>query len=544
MKQIDTLAGEFAAQTNYLYLSYHAVEHDISPAKRRPIIVLGSGPYSIGSSVEFDWCAVNTSQTLRHLNETAIIINSNPETVSTDYDESDRLYFEQLTFERVQDIVDFVSVGGQIANNLAVPLAKEGYHLLGTDPIFIDYAENREKFSALLNTLNVDQPSWERITSLSKAKSFAAKVGYPVLIRPSYILSGSAMNVVFDPESLDQHLQAAAHVSQDHPVVISKFVQEAKELEIDGVAKQGDIVIEAISEHIENAGVHSGDATVVLPPQKLYLETIRRTKSIARKIVKALHITGPFNIQFIAKNNDIQVIECNLRASRSFPFVSKVTGHNFIQIATEVMLNKHQAKHYETLELDYVGVKAAQFSYSRLKGSNPVAQVEMASTGEVACIAEDLVEAFYKAWLATDQNIAEKKLLLSIADSYKIKLLPWIKQLDDQGWLIYSTEGTHQFLSQHGIASYFVNKTSEAKKPNIRDLITQRKVSTIINIPSSMTGLQQTDGFLIRRLAIDHHIPLITNAQIALIILQCLVSLWGKELPVESWQSLVLKKNG
>jgi carbamoyl-phosphate synthase large subunit len=551
VKQIDTLAGEFAAQTNYLYLSYHAVEHDISPAKQRPIIVLGSGPYSIGSSVEFDWCAVNTAQTLRRLNETAIIINSNPETVSTDYDESDRLYFEQLTFERVQDIVDFesakgiiVSVGGQIANNLAVPLAKEGYYLLGTDPIFIDRAENREKFSALLNTLNVDQPSWERITSLSKAKAFAAKVGYPVLIRPSYILSGSAMNVVFDPESLDQHLQAAAHVSQDHPVVISKFVQEAKELEIDGVAKQGDIVIEAISEHIENAGVHSGDATVVLPPQKLYLETIRRTKRIARKIVKALHITGPFNIQFIAKNNDIQVIECNLRASRSFPFVSKVTGHNFIQIATEVMLNKHQAKHYETLELDYVGVKAAQFSYSRLKGANPVAQVEMASTGEVACIAEDLVEAFYKAWLATDQNIKEKKLLLSVADNYKIKLLPWIKQLDDQGWLIYSTEGTHQFLSQHGIASYFVNKTSKAKKPNIRDLITQRKVAVIINIPSSMTGLQKTDGFLIRRLAIDHHIPLITNAQIALIILQCLVSLWDKELSMESWQNLVLKKFG
>lgn len=550
VKQIDTLAGEFAAQTNYLYLSYHAVEHDISPSKRRPIIVLGSGPYSIGSSVEFDWCAVNTAQTLRRLNETAIIINSNPETVSTDYDESDRLYFEQLTFERVQDIVDFesakgiiVSVGGQIANNLAVPLAKEGYRLLGTDPIFIDQAENREKFSALLNTLNVDQPAWERITSLNKAKKFAAKVDYPILIRPSYILSGSAMSVVFDPDSLEHHLKAAAHVSQDHPVVISKFVQEAKELEIDGVAKQGDIVIEAISEHIENAGVHSGDATVVLPPQKLYLETIRRTKRIARKIVKALHITGPFNIQFIAKNNDIQVIECNLRASRSFPFVSKVTGHNFIQIATEVMLNKHQTKHYETLELDYVGVKAAQFSYSRLKGANPVAQVEMASTGEVACIAEDLVEAFYKAWLATDQNIVEKKLLLSIADNYKIKLLPWIKQLDDQGWLFYSTEGTHQFLSQHGIASYFVNKTSEAKKPNIGDLITQRKIAIIINIPSSMTGLQQTDGFLIRRLAIDHHIPLITNAQIALIILQCLVSLWGKELTVESWQSLVLKKN-
>ena len=534
VKQIDTLAGEFAAQTNYLYLSYHAVEHDISPAKRAPIIVLGSGPYSIGSSVEFDWCAVNTAKTLRRLNETAIIINSNPETVSTDYDESDRLYFEQLTFERVQDIVEFesakgiiVSVGGQIANNLAVPLAQQGFHLLGTDPKFIDYAENREKFSALLNTLNVDQPPWERVTSLSKAKNFAAKVGYPVLIRPSYILSGSAMNVVFDPESLDQHLQAAAHVSQEYPVVISKFVQKAKELEVDGVARKGEI----------------GDATVVLPPQKLYLETIRRTKSIARKIVKALQITGPFNIQFIAKNNDIQVIECNLRASRSFPFVSKVTGHNFIQIATEVMLNKHPTKHYETLELDYVGVKVAQFSYSRLKGSNPVAQVEMASTGEVACIAEDLLEAFYKAWLATDQNIGEKKILLSIADNYKVKLLPWIKQLDDQGWLIYSTEGTHQFLSQQGVASYFVNKTSEAKKPNIKDLIAQRKIAVIINIPSSMTGLQQTDGFLIRRLAIDHHIPLITNAQIALISLQCLVNLWGKELSVESWQNLVLKKN-
>ncbi len=549
VKQIDTLAGEFSAQTNYLYLTYHAVEHDIAPALHRPIIVLGSGPYSIGSSVEFDWCAVNTVQTLRQLKETAIIINSNPETVSTDYDESDRLYFEQLSFERVQDIVDFesakgiiVSVGGQIANNLAVPLAKAGYHLLGTDPSFIDRAENREKFSALLTKLGIDQPPWERISSLSKAKAFAAEVAYPVLIRPSYILSGSAMNVVFDAESLEEHLQAAARVSQDYPVVVSKFVQEAKELEIDGVAKQGDIVIEAISEHIENAGVHSGDATVVLPPQKLYLETIRRTKRIARKIVKALHITGPFNIQFIAKNNDIQVIECNLRASRSFPFVSKVTGHNLIQIATEVMLNKHQPKHYETLELDYVGVKAAQFSYSRLKGANPVAQVEMASTGEVACIAEDLVEAFYKAWLATDQSIGEKKLLLSIADNYKIKLLPWIKQLDEQGWLIYSTEGTHQFLSQHGIAAYFINKTSEAKKPNIKDLITQRKIAGIINIPSSSIGLQQTDGFLIRRLAIDHHIPLITNAQIAQIILQCLVSLWGRELSVESWQSFVCQE--
>lgn len=548
VKQIDTLAGEFAAQTNYLYLSYHAVEHDILPAASRPIVVLGSGPYAIGSSVEFDWCAVNTAQTLRRLQETAIIINSNPETVSTDYDESDRLYFEQLTLERVQDILDFeqpkgiiVSVGGQIANNLALPLAKAGYPVLGTDSTFIDRAEDREKFSDLLNTLAIDQPPWQRITDLSNATLFACTVGYPVLIRPSYILSGSAMNVVYDPESLQQHLQAAARVSQEHPVVISKFVQKAKELEIDGVAQHGQIVIQAISEHIENAGVHSGDASVVLPPQKLYLETIRRTKKIAQKIVNALQITGPFNIQFIAKNNDIQVIECNLRASRSFPFVSKVTGHNLIQIATEVMLGKHHSKPYETLELDYVGVKVAQFSYSRLKGANPVAQVEMASTGEVACIADDLIEAFYKAWLATDQTITEKKLLLSIANDYKAKLLPWIKQLDEQDWLLYSTAGTHQFLSQQGIASYFVNKASDIHKPTVKNLIEQREVAVIINIPSSATGLQQTDGFLIRRLAIDHHIPLVTNAQIAQIVLQGLVSLWDKKLSVESWQSLVQK---
>jgi carbamoyl-phosphate synthase large subunit len=550
VKQIDTLAGEFAAQTNYLYLSYHAIEHDIAPASLRPIVVLGSGPYAIGSSVEFDWCAVNTARTLRGLKETAVIINSNPETVSTDYDESDRLYFEQLTFERVQDIIEFeqakgiiVAVGGQIANNLASPLAMAGYPLLGTDSKSIDHAENREKFSDLLNKLAIDQPAWQRITSLNKAKAFASDVGYPVLIRPSYILSGSAMNVVFDPGTLERHLQAAARVSQDHPVVISKFVEEAKELEVDGVAQRGDIVIEAISEHIENAGVHSGDATVVLPPQKLYLETIRRTKKIARKIVKALNITGPFNIQFIAKNNAIQVIECNLRASRSFPFVSKVTGHNLIQIATEVMLDRHKPKQYETLELDYVGVKAAQFSYSRLKGANPVAQVEMASTGEVACIADDLIEAFYKAWLATDQTITEKKILLSIADNYKLKLLPWVKQLDEQGWIIYSTAGTHQFLSQHGIASYFVNKASDLRKSNIKHLISQREVAVIINIPSSTMGLEQTDGFLIRRLAIDHHIPLVTNAQIAQIVLQGLVAFWDKDLPAESWQSLVAQKS-
>lgn len=549
VKQIDTLAGEFEAQTNYLYLTYHAAEHDIEPSKQRPVIVLGSGPYSIGSSVEFDWCAVNTSRTLRKLKETSIIINSNPETVSTDYDESDRLYFEQLTFERTQDIADFenpkgiiVSVGGQVANNLALPLANAGYKLLGTDSKSIDTAENREKFSALLNHLEIDQPAWQSVTSLNKAKTFANNVGFPVLIRPSYVLSGSAMNVVHDTESLERYLQEASLVSPDYPVVISKFIQEAKELEVDGVAKQGEVMIEAISEHIENAGVHSGDATIVLPPQKLYLETIHKAKKITRQIVRSLNITGPFNIQFIAKNNALKVIECNLRASRSFPFVSKVTNHNFIEISTEIMLGKYKAKPYETLELDYVGVKAPQFSYARLKGANPVAHVEMASTGEVACLGDNLQEAFFNAWKATDQTITGKKILISIADQQKEKLLPWLKALDDIDWKIYSTEGTHHFLSKNGVASYFVHKTSEKNEPNIRNIVTNREVSIIINIPSGNTGIQKTDGFMIRRMAIDHHIPLITNLQSAQIILQCLAQVKNHSTAVHSWQEFMDSK--
>src|SRR5579862_4522296 len=420
VKQIDTLAGEFDAQTNYLYLTYHGHCHDVQPSFQRPVIVLGSGPYCIGSSVEFDWCAVNTCRTLRSLHEDTIIINSNPETVSTDYDESDRLYFEELTLERVQDIADFenpagiiVSVGGQIANNLALPLAKSGYQLLGTSAENIDKAENREKFSALLNHLGIDQPAWQCVTSLESAKEFARNLGYPVLIRPSYILSGAAMNVAYHDASLEEYLLQASLVSPEHPVVISKFISDAKELEIDGVAYHGTILIEAINEHIENAGVHSGDATLVLPPQNLYLETIRRTKKITSQIVQALNITGPFNIQFIAKNNNIKVIECNLRASRSFPFVSKVTNHNFIEISTQVMLNKPTLKHYETLELDYVGVKAPQFSYQRLKGADPVAHVEMASTGEVACLGENLYDAYWRAWLATEQSVKHKRLLVS-----------------------------------------------------------------------------------------------------------------------------------
>lgn len=547
VKQIDTLAGEFAAQTNYLYLTYHGDRHDVTATAERPILVLGSGPYAIGSSVEFDWCAVNTSRTLRMLGKKAILINSNPETVSTDYDESDRLYFEQLTFERVQDIADIenpvgiiVSVGGQIANNLAMPLSQAGYHLLGTAAEDIDRAENRQKFSSLLNELDIDQPPWQHVTSIEGAKQFAHQYEYPVLIRPSYILSGAAMNVAHDDASLQRYLLEASKVSPEHPVVISKFILDAKELEVDGIADQGEIVIEAINEHIENAGVHSGDATLVLPPQNLYLETIRRAKKITQKIVRALNITGPFNMQFIAKNNHLQVIECNLRASRSLPFVSKVTNHNFIEISTRVMLGmqeKHQ--HYETLELDYVGVKAPQFSYQRLKGADPVAHVEMASTGEVACLGENFHDAFWRAWLSSEQMIEKKNLLISIADPYKAKLLPALKKLEALGWRIYSTEGTHSFLFKNGVATYFVYKASERNEPNIQTIISSRKVDLIINIPNRQTSNNQSDGYKIRRTAIDHHIPLITNAQKAQIMLQCLIDLKDSPMSVASWNETV-----
>ena len=548
VKQIDTLAGEFAAQTNYLYFTYHACEHDIQPSEVKPVLVLGSGPYAIGSSVEFDWCAVNTSRSLREMGKKSILINSNPETVSTDYDESDRLYFEQLTLERVRDIADFeraegiiVSVGGQIANNLALPLAQRGYQLLGTSAKSIDQAEDREKFSALLNDLEIDQPAWQSVTSLDKAKQFAEQMGYPVLIRPSYILSGSAMNVAYDEKSLKKYLEEASLVSTDHPVVMSKFIQDAKELEVDGVADNGKIVIEAITEHIENAGIHSGDASIVIPPQRLFLETIRKTKKITAQIVKALNITGPFNIQFIAKNNFIQVIECNLRASRSFPFVSKVTGYNFITLATRAILDKHTPMTYETLELDYVAVKVPQFSYHRLKGANPVANVEMASTGEVACLGENLHEAYLRAWLATEQSLPEKqRLLISIADQHKTKLLPYLKQLEEQGWSLYSTTGTHDYLSKNGVGSYFVYKTSERSEPNVQSLIAHRKVDLIINIPTTSRIDTQTDGYSIRRMAVDHHIPLITNLQIAQIVLQCLINYKGKSPEnILSWQEFI-----
>ena len=553
VKQIDTLAGEFEAETNYLYMTYHGIEHDIIPSNSPATLIIGSGPYSIGSSVEFDWCAVTTAHTLKKLNESPIIVNSNPETVSTDYDESDRLYFEQLTFERIQDIADFenlkgiiVSVGGQIANNLAEPLAHAGYSILGTAPSKIHTAENRALFSQMLNDIGIDQPTWQLVTTLEKAKAFAKNVGYPILVRPSYVLSGSAMNIIRSENALAQYLQEATLVSPRYPVVISEFISHAKELEIDGVAEKGKIIIYAISEHVENAGIHSGDATIILPPQHLYLETIRQAKRITKKIANSLTISGPFNIQFIAKDNHLKVIECNLRASRSFPFVSKVTGYNFIEIAIKVITERYHKKRYNTLDLDYVGVKTAQFSYSRLKGSNPVAHVEMSSTGEVACMGFDLLDAFYKSWQATEMFVRRKKILLSIGDDKKVKLLSEITHLSNSGWKIYTTTGTHQYLKILGIDTLVVHKISQGRTPNVDTIINEHKVDLIINIPKHdqhMSSDNVSDGFKIRRLAVDHHIPLITNLQIAKLTLRALAEIYHMPIQVKSWREFMGLKN-
>lgn len=542
IKQIDTLAGEFDAETNYLYLTYHGEFNDVKPLGKEAVAVIGSGPYAIGSSVEFDWSAVNTAKTLREKGRKTIIINSNPETVSTDFDRSDRLYFDELTFERVMDIVEFeslggvvVSVGGQIANNLALTLAKAGVKLLGTDAENIDRAEDRQKFSSLLNEMDVDQPAWSEVSNLSGAKAFANKVGYPVLIRPSYVLSGGAMRVVRSEQDMERYLKVATKLSSDHPTVISQFIVGGKELEIDGVAHDGKLVIYAMSEHIENAGVHSGDATVVYPAQRLYLETVRRAKDIAKKIVKALDITGPFNIQFIAKDNELKVIECNVRASRSFPFVSKVSGYNFIQIAAEAMLGIKHTERYQTFDLDHVGVKAPQFSYNRLKGADPVAGVEMASTGEVACIGETAEEAFYKAWHATEQNVDGKNVYLSVAEDQKHKFADEAIALVEKGWTIYATSGTHDYLKTHGVSSKKLYKIREKKEPGVASAIEKRKFDLMISVPSP--NETHDDAYTIRRLAVDNHIPLFTNAETGRLLLKCLVDdeLSGKNLEPKAW---------
>ncbi|TAK58612.1 carbamoyl-phosphate synthase (glutamine-hydrolyzing) large subunit [Patescibacteria group bacterium] len=550
VKQIDTLAGEFPAKTNYLYVTYHGTEHDVTPGKKG-IAVLGSGPYSIGSSVEFDWSSVQVLKTLQAEGKETVMINYNPETVSTDYDMSDRLYFEELSLERVLDIVQFekikgvvISTGGQVSNNLALPLHKNGVKILGTTPENIDRAEDRHTFSKLLDKLNIDQPGWAELTTRKAAGEAAMRLGYPVLVRPSYVLSGSAMAIASDEKSLMRFLERAVDVSSEHPIVISKFIENAREIEIDGVASKGKLEIYAITEHVENAGTHSGDATVVLPPQRTYLETIRRAKRIAKKVVKELKITGPFNIQFLAKENKLQVIETNVRASRSFPFVSKVTGYNFIELATKAMLGKDISGHYQTLELDYVAVKSPQFSYSRIKGADPLGYVEMASTGEVAAFGDSYPEALLKSMMSAGFRLPKKNILISLGgEENKVKLLPAIEKLKVLGFNFFATEHTAEFLKTHGIASELVHKIKSGKKENVGTLLDSGKLELIINLANrglvreGNGGNNPSDGFIIRRKAVDLNIPLITNRQLAEAFAMALSEVGKKGLESKAWDA-------
>ncbi len=546
VKQIDTLAGEYPAQTNYLYLTYNGSEHDIDFLNDdKSVIVLGSGAYRIGSSVEFDWCSVNAVNTIKKENYRSIMINYNPETVSTDYDTCDRLYFDELTFERVMDIVDLedphgvvISMGGQIPNNLAMKLYGQNVPVLGTSPINIDNAENRKKFSSLLDKLKVDQPRWESLTTVEEIHKFVDVVGYPVLIRPSYVLSGAAMNVVSNADQLDHFLEMAANVSKEHPVVVTEFIEEAKEIEIDAVANKGEMIAYAISEHVEFAGVHSGDATIVFPPQKLYVETIRRIKKIARETAKGLEITGPFNMQFLAKDNDIKVIECNLRASRSFPFVSKVMKLNLIEIATKVMLGIDVEKPDKSLfELDYVGVKAPQFSFARLLNADPVLGVDMASTGEVGCIGENYYEAILKSMLSVGYKIPVKNILISSGPSRgKIELLNSAKMLRERGYNIFATEGTSRFFRENGIENTHLHwPDEEDQSPNTIDFIKEKKIDLVINIPKNYTKRELKNGYMIRRSSIDYNIPLITNARVASAFIYGICKYNLSDITIKSW---------
>lgn len=552
VKQIDTLAGEFPAKTNYLYLTYHGTEHDIEKGKNS-VVVLGSGPYCIGSSVEFDWCSVQAVKALQRKKKETIIINYNPETVSTDYDMSDRLYFEELSLERVLDITDFekpegvvVSTGGQIPNNLAMPLKENNVPILGTNPSNINRAESRHIFSALLDKLGIEQPQWAELKSIEGAKKEAEKMGYPVLVRPSYVLSGAAMNIALHEGELEKFLNRAAVVSDEHPVVISKFIENAREIEIDGVAAHGDLNIYAITEHVENAGTHSGDATIVLPPQHTYLETVRRAKNVTKAIVKELDITGPFNIQFLARSNSLQVIELNVRASRSFPFVSKTTGHNFIDIATRLMLGEKIKRTYQTVDLGYVAVKSPQFSYSRIKEVDPLGYVEMASTGEVACFGDTYDEALIKSMLAVGFRFPKKGIFVSIGgDAKKQKLLPELHVLAGTGLPMYATDGTAAFLKKHGIESKAVHKMRSGRHPDVNDLFSKHAIDLIINIPTraySRSGgvtKQRKDGYMIRRRAVDLGIPLITNLQLAESFVKGLHAVSKKPMQTKHWSEYV-----
>ncbi len=548
VKRINTVASEHPELTNYLYMTYAVEGYDVNYYKNeKSVIVLGSGAYRIGSSVEFDWCSVNAIQTARKLGYKSIMINYNPETVSTDYDVCDRLYFDELSFERVLDVIDLeqprgviVSVGGQIPNNLAMKLYRQAVPVLGTSPISIDHAENRNKFSAMLDQLGIDQPAWQELTSLDDVKDFVKKVGYPVLVRPSYVLSGAAMNVCYDQEELERFLQMASEVSKEYPVVVSQFMQETKEIEFDAVAQNGEIVEYAISEHIEFAGVHSGDATLVFPAQHIYFATARQIKKISRKIAKELNISGPFNIQFLAKNNDVKVIECNLRASRSFPFVSKVLKRNFIETATRIMLDAPYVRPDKlAFDIDWIGVKASQFSFARLQNADPVLGVDMSSTGEVGCLGDDFDEALLNALTATGYKIPKQSVLFSSgATKSKVDLLDASQMLHQKGYNIYATTGTAAFLNSHGITTtpvFWPDERPNAEN-NVMKMIAEHKFDLIVNIPKNHSKRELTNGYRIRRGAIDHNIPLITNARLAKAFIEAFCHMSQNEIQIKSWQ--------
>jgi carbamoyl-phosphate synthase large subunit len=546
VKQIDTLAAEYPAHTNYLYVTYSGVASDISfDRDNRSIIVLGSGAYRIGSSVEFDWCGVQALNTIRREGFRSVMINYNPETVSTDYDMCDRLYFDELTFERVMDIIEFespygviVSTGGQIPNNLAMRLDAQNVPILGTSAKDIDNAEDRAKFSSMLTRNNISQPEWSALTSMDDINEFIDKVGFPVLVRPSYVLSGAAMNVCSNRDELERFLKLAANVSEDHPVVVSRFIEHAKEIEMDAVANKGEIIAYAISEHIEFAGVHSGDATIQFPPQKLYVETVRRIKRVSRQIAKELHISGPFNIQFMARDNDILVIECNLRASRSFPFVSKVLKLNLIDLATKVMLGKPVEKPNKNLfDLDYVGIKASQFSFNRLQKADPVLGVDMSSTGEVGCLGDDTNDALLKSMLAVGQGIPKKTILLSTGGAkQKAEMLDAAKKLVENGYELYATGGTSKYLDDNGVRNVRVYWPSEeGKEPQALTLLHEKKIDMVVNIPKDLTPRELTDGYKIRRASIDLNVPLVTNSRLASAFINAFCTLKLSDIDIKSW---------
>ncbi|MDD7658376.1 MAG: carbamoyl-phosphate synthase (glutamine-hydrolyzing) large subunit [Bacteroidaceae bacterium] len=546
VKQIDTLAAEYPAQTNYLYLTYSGVAHDITfESDKRSIVVLGSGAYRIGSSVEFDWCGVQALNTIRKEGYRSVMINYNPETVSTDYDMCDRLYFDELTFERVMDILDLecpkgvvVSTGGQIPNNLAMKLDAQRVPILGTQAKYIDNAEDRDKFSAMLDRIGVDQPEWSALTSMEDVQVFIDRVGFPVLVRPSYVLSGAAMNVCSNQDELERFLKLAANVSKKHPVVISKFMQNTKEVEMDAVARNGEIIAYAISEHIEFAGVHSGDATIQFPAQKLYVETVRRIKKISAQIAKELNISGPFNIQYLARDNEIKVIECNLRASRSFPFVSKVLKINLIELATKVMLGLPVEKpHKSFFDFDYVGIKASQFSFNRLQKADPVLGVDMSSTGEVGCLGDDVNTALLKAMLSVGHRIPKKSILLSTGTAKdKAAMLDAARTLIEHGYELYATGGTSRYLTENGIENTTVYWPSqEGQHPQALELLHQHKIDMVVNIPKDLTAGELTNGYKIRRASVDLNVPLITNSRLAAAFIHAFCTVKVEDLAIKSW---------